>query len=480
MVSLTMFFASRSVTIAFILLHYGSTLASPAPSPMLNRSKGKRPAISKEAQAAGPPYQLHADTPRPTVQTRDFLSGFGMGNMNLDHHQSSHQNEPGHYDRAYDYASTVQQEPFAYSGHHAQVSNPYYAQDHSSLSYYPPPGNIIMPISQYFHQTGQSVEHGAEHTPQPSEVQEANTNEDQDQDQDMLAAGRTPISADLIRMNSEGHHPYAYNLRQLQAYRLQEIAQQALYPSFEEQSNVAPENRYIVPIEFPYQFDSTIQYFNDPKAKIYYDLTKDQRTVIADRIRQVRPYNVEAIRKKLVDHMTRSLAVSMLGDDVVMMDEAINRIYPIDLRKERATFTPWMMGLSNSERRLVIKKFAEATQQRSDELLDLFLESEVSPRQARNILQGSMDDCRAMAERDGLYVVKTLRSKPWQQGVGYLQRGALLQRMMFYGVKEDYCYKILVRPFVPDNYGMVMLRADNGKFQEIMNWLRYKPRGSPP
>ncbi|UZJ50771.1 hypothetical protein CBS101457_000091 [Exobasidium rhododendri] len=174
--------------------------------------------------------------------------------------------------------------------------------------------------------------------------------------------------------------------------------------------------------------------------------------------------------------MDVALASELMSGDIRVVEMAVEMLYPIDKMKKGRTRLPWMHGLTNAQRRQVITLLAEATQQSSDELRALFLRAHLGPDIAWEILHTTTPEQRiAIAKRCNLYHDVVARNLPWQKGTSAIQRRAVLQRMMIYGVKnQQYCYELLKKAKAPSRYGLTMLRANDDEFMDIILRLKRK------
>ncbi|UZJ50887.1 hypothetical protein CBS101457_000207 [Exobasidium rhododendri] len=269
-----------------------------------------------------------------------------------------------------------------------------------------------------------------------------------------------------LTRNLENFHPH------MQPYATQATAHfSSMPPDVDPDHASAAAYQYVPPKEYTFPVETKFSYRTEHDL-IFRKLSDEQRNVIVDRIHEVRPYVVDSIRKKLNQKLDVPMARDLLSSDTDRIYRAIEKIYPI-LRMKRTADTTWMTGLSNEQRLLVIKKLAEATHQRSDELLDHFLRQDVAPEVALEILVASMEECVEIAKRETLLVHDGVRAKPWQKGLSKAQRKAVIHRIMTYTGKEtsDHCYEMLRRDFIPSRYGLVMLRASDKEFEEIVEWI---------
>ncbi|UZJ50889.1 hypothetical protein CBS101457_000209 [Exobasidium rhododendri] len=206
--------------------------------------------------------------------------------------------------------------------------------------------------------------------------------------------------------------------------------------------------------------------------KVYLRLTEDQREFVADYVQQIRPYSPESVRKYLTRHLTGFLAKELLSNDVLRMDAAVHMILPINQPKQRTLRDPWMTGFTDEQRRFIIKKFAEATKQRSDRLLGLFLKR-VSPALAFKILTVSMKECATIAAQYGLYLPFDAKEPPWQRGISSSQRRALLDRMMRTPEMQNLqMCRYHLRKVKASFFGLMMLRASDEKFAKIVSSMK--------
>ncbi|UZJ50894.1 hypothetical protein CBS101457_000214 [Exobasidium rhododendri] len=246
------------------------------------------------------------------------------------------------------------------------------------------------------------------------------------------------------------------------------------------------ENRYtdhfVIPWEFTVPIDASMPAVEDDVA-VFDLLTENQRTLILDRIVQIRPYVEDSLRKKLRNNMDVAMASDLLSTDDNVVAAAINKLYPINERKRGSKEDHWMTDLTNTERKEVIAKFADATEQRADELRSLFLRRKLTPRIAKDILHAtSKEQCMQIAVQHQLILpVSEVPTKPWQKGASNSQRKALIYRMLLNGVPSNIrCYKLLEKTHVPSGFGLKMLRANDEDFKTILLWLSKKARYIPP
>ncbi|UZJ50742.1 hypothetical protein CBS101457_000062 [Exobasidium rhododendri] len=214
---------------------------------------------------------------------------------------------------------------------------------------------------------------------------------------------------------------------------------------------------------------------------VYHKLSKDQKLVILEHIHQTRPYKARYLRQHLEYYLTARLARELLSREERRIEAAVEELFPID-KPKKSPETPWMTGLTNTDRKEVIRKIAKATLQGADDLRDLFLSRHVTPQVAQHILHSDKDDeLRGIAQRLGLIVPSDANDKPWKKGTSQIHRKAIRQRMMAFGVeKETTCYDWLGRRLIPTGYGLKMLRANDAQFEKIMEWFRGRGRVYPP
>ncbi|UZJ50893.1 hypothetical protein CBS101457_000213 [Exobasidium rhododendri] len=273
----------------------------------------------------------------------------------------------------------------------------------------------------------------------------------------------------------------SYRRQRMQEYSTSMANRSGMQTTAEEQNTPAPTPYwYIAPWEYSQRVDTEFEYDN-LEDYMYARLDDDQTRLIVDRIKEIRPYRDDAIKKKLINHMRVPEAKALMSDDTREVEKAVNELYPIDMKKRRSTHDPWMTGLTNEQRRQVMAKLADATQQPVDTLLDFFLKQKITPGVAWAILQAaSKEEVVALARNLNLLVTEERAQSKWQKGMGQLQRRALLYRMKTTGkvIDDARSYKMLQKRFVPSAFGLKMLRANDEDFVKMVLWL--KGRGLDP
>ncbi|UZJ50792.1 hypothetical protein CBS101457_000112 [Exobasidium rhododendri] len=267
---------------------------------------------------------------------------------------------------------------------------------------------------------------------------------------------------------SHSSHPQVMDLKEFLEYDVPQSSSSSIIP---------PEE--FDPLTGEYILQAGPQFLYDDEESSCWDLmTEDQRSLIAERVHQVRPYSWSYIRQQLSVYLKPHLAKDILSKDQDTIDRGIESFIPIDKARHGDYDDPWMKGLSNTQRKLVINKMAEATMQAGDKLRDVFLQQKVSPALARKILDAgtTTKECQSIAEKRKLYEPVYASNLPWQKGLSFAQKKALIQRMMWYGDVGDIgrkgCYSLLKKKKVTQGYGMTMLRANPEKFARIMTELK--------
>ncbi|UZJ50885.1 hypothetical protein CBS101457_000205 [Exobasidium rhododendri] len=241
------------------------------------------------------------------------------------------------------------------------------------------------------------------------------------------------------------------------------------------QYSVQREYEYVPNRDFP-------KVASGPAYKV---LSTDQKDFIVEQITATRPITEKWLRTQLADTLTSSLAHDFLSNDVTRVDAAVERLYPIKERKKGVAGVPWMKGFDKAKRLEVIDKVAIATQQRKDYLRDYFIKRKVTPEIAQEILDTHyLPDIATLASKYGLIQPeselgrkekKSRKASPWQDGVSTIQKKALYQRMIGYGVDSlQTCWDLFRDHAAPSGYGLRMLQADEVKFEQIMLALTTK------
>ncbi|UZJ50897.1 hypothetical protein CBS101457_000217 [Exobasidium rhododendri] len=245
--------------------------------------------------------------------------------------------------------------------------------------------------------------------------------------------------------------------------------------------SATPPQDWTVPHEYILAVPRTFNYENVDELA-YRRLTEDQRAVVLERVHQLRPYPIDSVRRKIMQRMDVAAALDLLSGDIRRVEAAVEGIYPIAAHKKGYPIT-WMNGLSNAQRRLVIQKMAEATQQGTDKLLNLFLDRKITPGVAWDILRSPFAGCKAIANTHDLITPDDESRANWQRGLSTVQRKAVIQRMMLFSngmKKKPGCYHMLQKQKVPVGLGLRMLRVDDEDFSIIMNFLSKSNAELPP
>ncbi|UZJ50796.1 hypothetical protein CBS101457_000116 [Exobasidium rhododendri] len=229
--------------------------------------------------------------------------------------------------------------------------------------------------------------------------------------------------------------------------------------------------------EYTLQVDPGTQ-IDDPHALVYTILNDDQKLLIMDRIRQIRPFCSDTIRRKMHDKLTGAMALRLLSSDPIAVDDAVEKFYGIKASRrgpKDEVWTPWMEGLTNAQRRAVIEILAEATSQATDRLREQFLSKRVTPEVAKGVLdQHTPEEVQAYARDHGLLFQRGVGHLPWNLGLSHLQRTALQQRLEGENIPKKKYSSLMERYVYPPGWGKAMLRARPGAFREVVDKLREK------
>jgi hypothetical protein len=245
-------------------------------------------------------------------------------------------------------------------------------------------------------------------------------------------------------------------------------------------------------LELPYwPYSLHFQRHFDPpvgKEKVCSKLTPDQALIIRDRISQIRPYSTKVIYEAMrSQRFTVNVALDLLSNEKDLIDSAVDSIFKMD------QVASWMSRMTKEQRRIVIERLGEATNQPSDDLREAFLDPEkniphtVGWQVLNATSQGEIAQIAAMydirvrdverKENSHIRREKTKTRRPWQKGVGKVQRAAVLQRMMEYsGCSENRCHTLFQRVSINDGFGLIVLKADKNDFVRIMSALKLQPK----
>ncbi|UZJ50764.1 hypothetical protein CBS101457_000084 [Exobasidium rhododendri] len=228
--------------------------------------------------------------------------------------------------------------------------------------------------------------------------------------------------------------------------------------------------------EYTIQFSPTFR-ITDPDGNVYKSLSTLQKTIIVDRITQIRPYSSSATRKTLERYLTAQAACDMLSSDVDRIEQGVETIYSMYQGKKGYSDPLWMEGLKNADRRLVIKRVADVTIQPTDGLRERFLRLNLGPDVAAGILAGTDADIWQIVMARQIFATVDPRAGRWQKGCSRLQRTAVLERMVATGMKEDAARALLTKDRIPEGTGLALLRADDRTFRSMVKNIK---SGKPP
>ncbi|UZJ50798.1 hypothetical protein CBS101457_000118 [Exobasidium rhododendri] len=230
-------------------------------------------------------------------------------------------------------------------------------------------------------------------------------------------------------------------------------------------------NVFITPAEYLLQVSPHIAF--EPDMELYDCLSDLQIMVMSERIRQIRPYSLATIQQQLRRVLKLPTAQALLGNDQTVWEAGVEMVYRLNARKKGSHQMEWMLTLRNPQRRLVVDRFVEATDQAPDVVREGFLKHKLTIDEATSILEATPETIVQFAEARGLIFPRVGRKMPWYKGLGNIQKEALYQRMVAHGIGEAYVRKILRRKYIPEGFGRAMLRADDDTFHNVMLILRH-------
>ncbi|UZJ50839.1 hypothetical protein CBS101457_000159 [Exobasidium rhododendri] len=202
-------------------------------------------------------------------------------------------------------------------------------------------------------------------------------------------------------------------------------------------------------------------------------LDEDQKLVAIERFHRVRPYSARWIGRFLGRKVLPPDMYVLLHGDPQQVEETVNRLLPADKMKKGDDHIPWMTGLEDWQRLGVIEKMARVTEQGEDDLRDLFVQQKKSPELAWEILASSDQECALIAVRENLYMYQS--KPPWMKGASEMQQCLAKQMLaMGGGIKKAACDYLLAQDFVPEGYGLQILRADDDELKAIARFLQQK------
>ncbi|UZJ50866.1 hypothetical protein CBS101457_000186 [Exobasidium rhododendri] len=228
--------------------------------------------------------------------------------------------------------------------------------------------------------------------------------------------------------------------------------------------------------EYKFRVDPATELHAQEDVAVYEWLQEAQTFVIMDRIRRIRPYTSETIRARLRELMDGPFAIAALGDDEVAMENKIVTLFPMEARRRRDGWIPWMNGFTNAQRRRVIDVLAKATSQATDFLLEMFQKYRVTHETAHHILYNCNNSLEvlAYAREKGLIFREVPRQTPWRMGLSQLQRMALVQRLgTVINAGEMHIKDLLARHVRTVGYGKTLLQIeDEQTFANVAESIR--------
>ncbi|UZJ50807.1 hypothetical protein CBS101457_000127 [Exobasidium rhododendri] len=233
-----------------------------------------------------------------------------------------------------------------------------------------------------------------------------------------------------------------------------------------------------VSLEYKLQYNTDFPYESEDERVYQHRLGEDQKLICAEQVLQIRPASARQVQYLLTQQLIPHLAKDLLSDNVDRINAAVEELLPDGVPRIGSLYNriTWMTGWTNEQRRDVIRKLAEATQQSADELREFFLLENVGPEIAGEILAATTDTMlQNVARKYSLFAPTTGKALRWREGLSYIQRLALRQRMKAFGVpgKAEF-YNLMQKKKVPRGYGRKMLKANDHEFGLIIAALNSK------
>ncbi|UZJ50800.1 hypothetical protein CBS101457_000120 [Exobasidium rhododendri] len=230
---------------------------------------------------------------------------------------------------------------------------------------------------------------------------------------------------------------------------------------------------YIRPFqEYTLIVKPTIDGAQSPDELVYDMLDLDQRQVILEHIRAIRPSSAKTISVAMRRKLRARIAEDILSGDVRRIEAGVELVTKED-RPVGGKYAGWMIGLTHEQRRQVVEEFAEATEQATDLVREKFLERRLSPVMAIDLLNLTTDEQRVeFARRHNLIFDVWSGKGKWQKGLSTYQKESLMQRMTATHISETWCKDLLLKSGIPTGFGKTLLRADNATFEEYMKTMR--------
>jgi hypothetical protein len=229
-----------------------------------------------------------------------------------------------------------------------------------------------------------------------------------------------------------------------------------------------------------------IGFLPDHVSNVYPRLSPSNKVILLDRLSSIRPFD-KTIPYHLEQRFGAKIARKALSRDTTTWQAAALQILPDVLSKSRVV--SWMNGLKNWERIEVIRRLSDVTFQRPDSLRSHFLS--LKPSRGRTIADEILaaryiEDIWEIVHKHDLLlppvedtqdnISKKRLFRPWQLGLSAFQRVTLRQRMMDrWGIEhvgDSTCHNRLVNPKVKKGNGLMLLKANEEEFKQIMDGLR--------
>jgi hypothetical protein len=232
--------------------------------------------------------------------------------------------------------------------------------------------------------------------------------------------------------------------------------------------------------------------FAVPASMFYFSsLPDDFRSVILDRLAEIRPFHSNIIPSLIESTLTTDMArILLYSTDWNMIEQVALYLLPDRLLVSRdGTYpTTWMDNLSSPERKEVMRRLSEITLQDQDRLRDYFLEKKIKPSIAEAILRAEISEqVWSIVTRNKIFLppVKLSRvtafPKPWRFGLSPSQKAALLERMIpLVSPTKNTCYSKLRKPKVRAGYGFDLLKMNDREFVYSIEQLEVKSKSELP
>ncbi|UZJ50851.1 hypothetical protein CBS101457_000171 [Exobasidium rhododendri] len=191
-----------------------------------------------------------------------------------------------------------------------------------------------------------------------------------------------------------------------------------LDPLYQPDSDTASTGEYVRPWEYMLQTFTDVQRPVEEDDLVWQYLDKDQKMLVTELIRQIRPYAADTIQMEVKRKLTAKAARLILSYDLTRIERGVDMVYEFGRAKRGNQPYNWMAKFSNSDRRRVVDILADATMQPTDVIREQFLANKVSHETANLILENgnNLEKLLKLAYKKNLFFHVDGRRLPMAEG----------------------------------------------------------------